>query len=62
MRTVPPTGKPIPGRTNEDDTRWALDKARRYIFGGGDKDDPRFRAYVDRWLDYMNAQKGKRDA
>lgn len=48
----PPGGKPIPGVTNADDVRWALDKARRFIFRGGDKTDPRYRAYIDRWLDY----------
>ena len=24
----------------------------RYIFRGGDRTDPRYKAYVDRWLDY----------
>jgi len=57
----PPGGKPIPGRTNEDDTRFALDCARRYIFRGGDRTNPRYRSYVDLWLDYMNKLKAKRD-
>ena len=51
---TPPGGKPIPGVTNEDDVTWALDKARRFIFRGGDKSDPSYRAYLDRWLDYLN--------
>lgn len=55
-----PGGTPIPGVTTEADTRWALDKARRFIFRGGDRTDPRYRAYVDRWLDYLNALKGDR--
>jgi hypothetical protein len=60
-RTTPqvPGGKPIPGVTNEDDTRWALDKARRFIFRGGDRTDPRYRTYVDRWLDHLNALRGR---
>lgn len=49
-----PGGKPIPGVTNADDVRWALDKARRFIFRGGDRTDPRYRRYIDCWLDYAN--------
>jgi hypothetical protein len=56
-----PGGKPIPGRTNEDDVRWALDKARRFIFRGGDSTDPRYKAYVDRWLDYALTLGGRID-
>lgn len=54
MRLVPPGGKPIPGTTNLSDVERALDKARRYIFKGGDQSDPRYRAYLDVWLDYRN--------
>lgn len=50
----PPGGKPIPNVTNLKDTEWALTKARRYIFKGGDKTDPLYKEYVDRWLDYWN--------
>lgn len=53
-----PGGKPIPGRTNAEDVRWALTKARRWIFRGGDRTDPRYRAYIDRWLDYLNDLRG----
>lgn len=53
-----PGGKPISGVTNEADARWALDKARRFIFRGGDRTDPRYRVYVDRWLDYLNDLRG----
>ena len=56
-----PSGKPIPGITNADDVRWALDKARRFIFRGGDRTDPRYRAYIDRWLDYAGTLRGRID-
>ena len=49
---TPPGGSPIPGVTNAHDVEWALTKARRFIFRGGDRTDPRYRAYIDRWLDY----------
>ncbi len=48
----PPHGKPIPSVTNLGDVEWALSKAYRYVWHGGDPTDPRYREYVDRWLDY----------
>lgn len=50
----PPRGKPILGITNLGDVEWALTRARRYIFRGGDSTDPRYRAFLDTWLDYRN--------
>jgi len=54
MSRAVPGGRPIPGVTNLGDVEWALTKARRFIFEGGDSTDPRYRDYVDRWLDYRN--------
>ena len=52
----PPGGKPIPGRTNLEDVEWALTKARRFIFRGGDPAD--VEAYVNVWLDYRATLRG----
>jgi hypothetical protein len=49
-----PGGRPIPNVTLISDVNWALDKARRYIFRGGDPNNSEYREYVDAWLDYMN--------
>lgn len=49
-----PGGNPISGSTNLQDVEWALHKARRYIFRGGDPNDPDYLAYIDCWLDYRN--------
>lgn len=53
-----PSGKPIPGVSNAEDVEWALTKARRFIFRGGDRDD--VQEYVDVWLDYLLALRGVR--
>lgn len=52
-----PSGKPVPSgpsRSNADDARWALTKARRYVFRGGAW-TPTLHAYVDRWLDFLRS-------
>ncbi len=54
MSVRAPGGKPIANVTTANDVRWALDKARRYVFKGGDSSDPRYVAYIDRWLDFYN--------
>ena len=50
-----PTGRPIPGVSNADDARWALDKVRRYIFLRGGEWTPSLHEHVDRWLAVMRA-------
>lgn len=51
-----PSGKPIPGVTNLGDVEWALTRARRFIFRGGDPAD--VEDYVNTWLDYREVLRG----
>lgn len=53
---VPPGGKPIPGRTNLADVEWALTRARRFIFKGGDP--ALVEEYLNVWLDYRAELRG----
>lgn len=50
----PPGGKPIVNVTNLEDVEWMLTRARRFILRGGDRTDPRYVGFVNRWLDYRN--------
>jgi hypothetical protein len=46
-------GKPVPGVTNKKDAIWELTKARRWIFEGGDRNDPAYIRHINMWLDFM---------
>lgn len=47
-----PTGKPIPGVSTPNDAVWALTRARRYIFRGGQWTSG-LHVFVNRWLDVL---------
>jgi len=54
--TRPPSGRPINGVTNIGDVEWALSKARRFIFRGGDAAE--VEEYLNAWLDYRAELRG----
>lgn len=53
-----PNGKPMANVTNLGDVEWALTRARRFIFRGGNPAD--VEEYVNLWLDYRETLRGTR--